>query len=258
MGMLAVYAIVHHTSDPNVWKENVREYPWFSTRSTLSSSPPSPVVEKGPAVSLKHPRPKPAFNPVGLTRSLSPEDLIQPVPTFDQIPQPSYQPSQWRFEGLEFAPTQDPVRINYPTFTRPREAPRPPVRVQSLYPEHLQAHVSIEARNNLYNHSRQVENQEPPPLGDWPRNSRGNGSNKRLPPPPRPRVNTEANAMMQQLPTSVSLDQRGRLSGTTNVPSPGSYRLGSPKWGPQSASIRRQPPPPLNLDGISNTRSPRR
>lgn len=256
MVTLAIYAVIHHTTDPNVWHETVREYPWFSTRSTLSSTPPSPVVEKAPGVPiLKHPRPKAAFNPTGLTRSLSPlEDSIQPVPTFDRIPQPSYQPPQRRFEGHHFAATQDPVSIIDPTFTRPREAPRPPVKVQSLYPEHLQAHLPMEARNNLYNRSRQLEDQEPPLIGNWPKNSQSNRYSRRLPPLPRSHINTEANALTQPL-SSIPSDQRVGLFGTAIVPSPG---LGSPVLGPQSASTRRQPPPPLNLDGISNTYNARR
>jgi hypothetical protein len=254
--MLAVYALMHHATDPNVWNETVREYPWFSARSTLSSSPPSPTVEKGlRAPSLKHPRPKVAFNPAGLTRKLSPfEDPIQPVPTFDSIPQPSCQPPQRCYENLY----SDSVSVIEPAFMRPREAPRPPVGVPSLYPEHLQGHLSKEARNNLYGQSRRLEGQEPSPIGNWPTNSRRNGHERRLPSPPRPRINTEANAFTQQPLSSLSPDQRKGLSGTTNSPSPGSHRLGSPVWGPQSASIRRQPPPPLNLDGISNTHGTRR
>lgn len=247
---LAVYAIVHHTTDPNVWRETVREYPWFSTRSTLSSSPPSPVMEKTPDVPiLKHPRPRAAFNPAALTRSLSPlENSIQPVPTFDRIPEPSYQPPQ----RAHFAATQDTVSFVDPSFTRPREAPRPPVRAESLYPQHMQAHLSTEARSNLYNQSRQLDGQEPSPIGNWPANSRSNRQSRRLPPLPRPRINTEVNAVKQQPLSSIPPDQRTRLSGMTKASSP-AYSLGSPVWGPQSASARRQPPPPLNLDGISNT-----
>ena len=261
MATLAVYAIVHHTPDSNVWGETVRVYPWFTSRSTLSSSPPSPTTEKGPEVPLQHPRPKPAFDPAGLTRPLSPlEYSLQPLPTFDQIPQPSYQHPQRRYEGLHFAATQDPDPVGTDAFVQPREAPRPPVRAQSLYPEHLQFHLSTETRNNLYNHSRQSEGQEPSPIGDWPRGSRSNRYNKRLPPPPRPRINTEANALRQQPLSSVSSDQRMGLSGLTYVPSPASHGLGSPKLGPQSAagSVRRLPPPPLNLDGISNKYGTRR
>jgi hypothetical protein len=258
MCMLAVYAVVHHATDPNVWNETVREYPWFSSRSTLSSSPPSPVAEKAPRItSLKHPRPKPAFNPAELTRSLSPlEDSIQPIPTFDMIPQPSYQPPQRSYEGLHFATVQDPVSIIEPLFARPREAPRPPVRAQSLYPEHLQAHLSTEARNNLYNQSRRLGDQEPPPIGDWPKSSRSNGHSRRLP-PPRPCINTEANALTQQPLPPIPSNQRTRSSGT-NVPSPASRDLGSPVLGPQSTSVRKQPPPPLNLGSISNTYNARR
>jgi hypothetical protein len=260
MVMLAVYAVVHHATDPNVWSETVREYPWFSTRSTLSSSPPSPTAEKGPEVpSLRHPRPQAAFNPAGLTRELSPfEDPIQPVPTFDSIPQPSYQPPQRCYEGPRFASVQDPVPNIDPTFMRPREAPRPPAGSESLYPQSLQAYLSMEARNNLHSQSKQLEGQEPSPIGDWPRNTRSKGHTKRLPPPPPPRINTEANVLTQQPFSSISPDQRMRLSGTTNTPSPSSYGLGSPIWGPQSTSTRRQPPPPLNLDGISNTHGARR
>lgn len=260
MVTLAIYAITHHTTDSNVWHETVREYPWFSTRSTLSSTPPSPVVDKAPGVPiLKHPRPKAAFNPAGLTRSLSPlEDSIQPVPTFNRIPQPSYQPPQRSYEGFHFAATQDPVSIVDPTFARPREAPKPPVKVQSLYPGHMQAHLPMEARNNLYNHSRQLEGQEPPPVGNWPKNSQGDSQNRRLPQLPRPRINTEANALAQQPLSSIPSEQRVGFFGTAIVPSPGSYSLGSPVLGPQSTSTRRQPPPPLNLDGISNTYSARR
>lgn len=261
MVTLAIFAIIHHSTDPNVWHETVREYPWFSTRSTLSSTPPSPVVEKAPGVPiLKHPRPKAAFTPAGLTRSLSPlEDPIQPVPTFDRIPQPSYQPPQRRYQGLHFAATsQDPVSIIDPTFTRPREAPRPPVKVQSLYPEHLQAHIPMEARNNLYDSSRQLESQGPPLVGNWSQNSQGNRHSRRLPPVPRSRINTEANSLTQQPLSSIPLDQRVGLFGTAIVSSPGPYNLGSPVLGPQSASTRRQPPPPLNLDGISNTYNARR
>lgn len=255
---LVTYAIMHHCTDQNVWNETVREYPWFSTRSTLSSSPPSPVAEKQPEIPLQHPRPKLAFNTAGLRRSLSPfEDPVQPAPIFDQLPQRSYQPPERRYDGLHFAATQDPVPIIDPVFSRPREAPNPPVRVQSLYPEHLQAHLTTEARGHLYSQSRQLEGQEPSPLGDWPRGPRSNGHGRRPPPPPR-RTNTEAGVLTQQSPSFISPDQRMGLSGTTNAPLP-SHRLGSPTWGPQSASIRRQPPPPLNLDGISNTtRNPRR
>jgi len=254
MVMLAAYAIVHHTTDPNVWNETVREYPWFSARSTLSSSPPSPTADRGlGAPSLKHPRPKAAFNPAGLTRKLSPfEDPIQPVPTFNNIPRPSYQPPHRHYEGLQFTMGQDPVPVNNPAFMRSREAPKPPVSVPSLYPEHLQGHLSTEARNNMYNQSRQLEGHEPSLVGDWPRNSRSNGHGRRLPPPPPPRIDTEANVLTQQPLSSISLGQRMRLSGTTNAPSPSSYGLVSPIWGPQSTSIRRQAPPPLNLDGISN------
>jgi len=257
MGTLAVYAIVHHATDPNVWNETVREYPWFSSRSTLSSSPPSPVMEKGPGLpSLKHPRPKPAFNPAALTSSLSPlEDPIQPVFTFNEIPQPSYQPPQRSYDSLQFSATQDPVPIIEPSFARPREAPRPPVRVQSLYPEHLQGHLSTEARNNLYNQSRRL-NQEPPPIGDWPKTSRSNGYNSR-PPPSRPRITTEANALTQQPLPPIPSNQRTRSPGA-NVYSPASRNLGSPTWGPQGSSVRKQPPPPLNLEGISNTHNARR
>jgi hypothetical protein len=251
---LSVCAFMHHSTDPNVWNETVRGYPWFSARSTtLPSTPPSPTVEKGPeALSLKHPRPKAAFNPAALIRSLSPfEDPIQPVPTFDRIPQPSYQPPRRRHEGLHIVTTQDSVPIADPAFTRPRDAPRPPVKVHSLYPEHMQAHLSMEARNHLHNHSKQLEGQEPSPLRDWPKASRNN--DRRQPPPPRPHINTEANVSTQQPISSISPNQRTMLSGTTNTLSPTSYRLGSPILGPQSSSTRKQPPPPLNLDGISNT-----
>ncbi|KAF9652849.1 hypothetical protein BDM02DRAFT_2366602 [Thelephora ganbajun] len=260
MIMLAVYTILHHATDPNIWKETVREYPWFSARSTLSSSPPSPTVEKGlGAPSLKHPRPKAAFDPSRLTRALSPfDDTIQPVSTFDRIPQPSYQPAQRSYDGLHFATTRDPPPIIDPVFTRPREAPKPPINIQSLYPEHMQTQLSIEVRNNLYGQSIQLEGQEPSPIGDWPKNSRNNnmtnGYGRRQPPPPFPRINTEAIALTQQPLSSISLDQRSRSLRTVNVSSPVFYKLGSPTRGPQSgSSVRKQPPPPLNLDGISNT-----
>ena len=254
---------MHHMTDPNVWNETVREYPWFAARrSTLSSSPPSPTRGKGPEPSLKHPRPRTAFDPSGITREHSPfGDPTQPAPTFDKIPQPSYQPAQRSYEGLHFATMHDPPPIIDPTFTRPREAPKPPIRVQSLYPEHMHAQLSTEARNNLYSHSRQLEGQEPSPIGDWPKNSRNNSMTSvhsgRQPPPPFPGINTETGALTGQPLTSISSDQRLRLPGTTNVSSPvSSYRLGSPTRGPQrSNSFRKKPPPPLNLDGISNAPS---
>ena len=257
---LAVCTIVHHVTDPNVWNETVREYPWFASRSTLSSSPPSPAVEKGQgAPSLRHPRPRAAFDPSGLTREPSPfNEPIQPVPTFDQIPEPSYQPPSRSYEGLHFATMHDPPPVIDPTFTRPREAPRPPVKVLSLYPEHMQIQLSVEAHNNLYDQSRQLESQEPSPIGDWPRNSRktgtSNGHGRRQPSPASPQINTGVSSLTQQPLSSVSPGQRSELSGTTDVSSPVSpYRLGSPTRGPhRSGSIRKQPPPPLNLDGISN------
>ena len=254
---LAVYTIVHQATDPNVWNETVREYPWFASRSTLSSSPPSPVVEKGPGIpTLEHPRPQAAFNPLDLVRETSPfDDPIQPVPTFDRIPQPSHQPTQRPYEGLHFAAMRDPPLIVDPTFVRPREAPRPPVRAYSLYPEHMQAQLPMDARNNLYRQSTQLEGQEPSPIGDWPRNGGAtNRHSRRRPPPPIPQINIRASASTQPPVTSIPPSQRLRLSGTTNAPSPVSpYGLGSPVLGPQwSNSSRKQPPPPLNLDGISN------
>ena len=260
---LAVYTIMHYATDPNVWNETVREYPWFSTRSTLSSSPPSPTVEKGPEVpALRHPRPYTAFNPLDLPRETSPfDDPIQPVPTFDSIPQPSYQPAHRSYDGLHFASMHDPPPIISPAFTRTREAPKPPVRVHSLYPEHMQAQLSVDARNNLYGRSMHLEGQEPSPIGDWPRSSRSNSTtikySRRQPPLPPLRANTEPSTLTQQPPTSISLDQRLMLSGTTKAPSPvPTLRLGSPVRGPQwTSASRRHPPPPLNLDGISNTSS---
>ena len=261
---LAVFTIMHQVTDPDVWNETVREYPWFSTRSTLSSSPPSPTLEKGPEVpSLKHPRPQPAFNPLELARETSPfDDPIQLVATFNSMPQPSYQPAHRSYDGLHFATMHDPPPIISPAFTRTREAPKPPVRVHSLYPEHMQAQLSVEARNKLYGQSMQLEGQEPSPIGDWPRSSRSNGttikSSRRQPPPPPSRpANTDANALTQQSPSSISPDQRSRFSATPTSSSPvPSYRLGSPVRGPQwTSSSRRHAPPPLNLDGISNTTS---
>jgi len=238
-------------TDPNVWNETVRQYPWFASRSTLSSSPPSPTTEKGPGVpSIKHPRPRTAFNPSGLAREPSPfDDPAQPVPTFDKVPQPSYQPGPKSYEGLHFATMQDPVPIIDPALTRPRQAPRPPNGVRSLYPEHMQAQLPMDARDNLYRQSRQLEGYEPSPIGDWPRSSRTRDTGRRQPPPPFPRLTAEGNPLTQTPLSSAS------LSGTTNVPSPTpSRKLGSPTRGPhRSGSIRRQPPPPLNLDGISNT-----
>jgi len=152
---------------------------------------------------------------------------------------------------------QDPPPIIDPAYTRPREAPKPPVRVQSLYPEHMQAQLSTEALNNLDRQLKQ-QGQEPSPIGDWPRNSRTNGTTngygRRQPPPSFPRINTEASASTQQPLSSTSPDRRFRFSGTTSASSP-VYKLGSPTRGPQ---IRRQPPPPLNLDGISNASHPAR
>jgi hypothetical protein len=254
MVMLAVYAIVHQVSDSNVWNETVREYPWFASRSTLSSSPPSPSVEKGRGLpTLEHPRPQAVFNPLELVRETSPfDDPILPVPTFDSIPQPSYQPTHRSYDGLHFATMQDPIPIVEPAFTRTREAPKPPVRVHSLYPEHMQAQLSVDARNNLYSQSIQLEGQDPFPIGDWPRLPR-RPSRRRPPPPPFRQISTEASALTQQPLPPIPSDQQG-LSGTTNAPLPPPYKLGSPVRGPQwSNSIRKQPPPPLNLDGISNT-----
>lgn len=266
MLMLAVCTIMHQVTDPNVWNETVREYPWFAVRSTLSSSPPSPVSKRLRLPTLEHPRPQVAFNPSGLARETSPfDDPIQPVPTFDRIPQPSYQPTQRSYEGLHFATMQDPPPIIDPTFRRPREAPKPPVRAQSLYPEHMQAQLTVDARNNLYGQSTQLEGHEPSPIGDWPNGSRNGGTANRYnrrqpPPPPSSQISTEASAPTQKSFSSIPSDQRLRLSGTTNAPSPVTpYRLGSPVRGPQwSNSSRRQPPPPLNLDGISNTPYPAR
>jgi hypothetical protein len=256
MVTLAVYTIVHQVSDPNVWNETVREYPWFGARSTLSSPPPSPSLEKGPGVpTLMHPRPQTAFNPLELARERSPfDDPIEPVPTFDTIPQPSYQPTHRSYDGLHFATMHDPPPIIEPTFTRTREAPKPPVRVHSLYPVHMQAQLSMDARNNLYGQSLQLDGQEPSPIGDWPRKSR-KGSRRQPPPPPPSRITAEANALTQQPLPPIPSNQRLRLSGTTTLPTPVSpYKLGSPVRGPQwSNSSRKQPPPPLNLDGISNT-----
>ena len=263
MVTLAIYTIVHYATDSNVLNETVREYPWFAGKSTLSSSPPSPVVETGMgmgAPSLKHPRPKAVFDPSGITRERSPfDDPIQPVPTFDRVPEQSYQPAQRTYEGLHFATVEDSPRIIEPVFTRPREAPKPPVRVQSLYPEHMQAQLSMEARNNLTRQLGQLEGHEPSPIGDWPRSSRNNGTTngygRRQPPaPPLPQINTEASTSAQQPLPSISPNQRFRLSGTTNVSSPASpYKLGSPVRGHQrTGSARKLPPPPLNLDGISN------
>ena len=248
---LTVYTIIHHVTDPNVWNETVREYPWFASRSTLSSSPPSPTTEKGPgAPSLKHPRPKAAFNPSVPARQPSPfDDPAQPVPTFDRVPQPSYQPGPTSYEGLHSAASHDPVPIMDPALTRPRQAPKPPVSVRSLYPEHMQAQLPMDARDNLYRQSKLLEGCEPSPIGNWPRNSRNRSTGRRQPPPPFPRLNGGTNPLTQ-LPLSS-----GSLPGTAGVPSPApSHRLGSPTRGPhRSGSIRKQPPPPLNLDGISNT-----
>jgi len=256
---LAVYVVMHQTTDPNVWNETVREYPWFSTCSTLSSCPPSPIADKGPGVpSLKHPRPRAAFNPAELVRERSPfEDPVQPAPTFNSIPRPSYQPPQRHYEGPHFSTVHDSTPVINPPFVRPREAPEPPVRSQSLYPGHLQAHLSMEARNNLHNQSRQLEGWEPSPLGDWPRNPRSKGHGRRQP-QPRPRIDTEASTLTQQSLSLNSRDQRMGLFGTTNALSSSPYVLESPILGPQSTSVRRQPPPPLNLDGISNTHNARR
>jgi len=253
---------MHQATDPNVWNDAVREYPWFSTRSTLSSSPPSPTVEKGPEVpALRHPRPYTAFNPLELPRETSPfDDPIQPVPTFDSIPQPSYQPTHGSYDGLHFASMHDPPPIISPEFTRTREAPKPPVSVHSLYPEHMQAQLPMDVRNNLYGQSMHLEGQEPSPIGDWPRSSRNNSTtikySRRQPPPPPPfRAYTEPSALTQEPPASVPRNQRSRSSGTTKASSPvPTHRLGSPIRGPQwTSSSRRHPPPPLNLDGISNT-----
>ena len=248
LAALTTYTSLHHAKDPNVWNETVREYPWFAGRSTLASSPPSPTVDKGPGLpSLKHPRPRATFDPSGLIREPSPfDDPIQ------LEPQPSYQPPQRTYEGLHLAAMQDPPPIIDPAYTRPREAPKPPVRVQSLYPEHMQAQLSIEARNNLDRQLKQ-QGQEPSPIGDWPRKSRNdgttNGHGRQKTPPTFPRINTEASTSTQQPLSSISPDRRFRPSGTADASSP-VYKLGSPIRGPQ---IRRQPPPPLNLDGISNT-----
>jgi len=260
MVTLAIYTIVHYATDSNVLNETVRGYPWFAGQSTLSSSPPSPVLEKGMgAPSLKHPHPKTAFDPSSITRERSPfDDPIQPVPTFDNAPEESYQPAQRTYEGLQFATVEDSPRVIEPAFTRPREAPKPPVRVQSLYPEHMQAQLSTEARNNLTRQMGQLEGYEPSPIRDWPKSSRNNGTTngygRRQPPAPLPHINTEASASIQKPLPSISPNQRSRLSGTANISSPASpYKLGSPVRGHQrTGSARKLPPPPLNLDGISN------
>jgi len=159
--------------------------------------------------------------------------------------------------SLHFPLRVYPPPIISPSFIRTREAPKPPVRVNSLYPEHMQAQLSIDARNNLYGRSMQLEGQEPSPIGDWPsrNNSTTNKYSKRQPPPPPPsrRANTGPSAFTQQSPSTS--DHPFSSSGTTRVSSPVStYRLGSPVRGPQwTSSSRRHAPPPLNLDGISNT-----
>jgi len=228
---------VHHVTDPSVWNETVREYPWFAGRSTLASSPPSPTVEKGRgAPPLEHPRPRTAFDPSGFNRGSSQtDDTVQPVPTFDRIPEPSHRPAERSYEGLHVATMQDPPPIIDPTFTRPREAPKPPPKVLSLYPEHMQAQLSMETRNNLYSQSSQLEGQEPSPIGDWPNTSRKTGT-------------THGHGRGRS-PSSLP------RTNTTDVPSPVSpYKLGSPTRGPRGGdSVRKQPPPPLNLNGISNT-----
>ena len=260
--MLAIYTVAHQASDPsgNIWNETVREYPWFADRSTLSSAPPSPTVERPPRLlslklSLKHPRPRAAFNPSDLAREKSPfddpVDPILPVSTFDRVPEPSYQPAQRSYEGLHFATMRDPPPIIDTSFTRPRGAPQPPVRAQSLYPVHMQAQLPIDARDNMYRQSSLLEGMEPSPIGDWPRKSRNNGYGRR-----QPQANTKASASTQQPLSSTSSDQRLGLSGTTNASSPLSQKLGSPVRGPRrNNSIRKLPPPPLNLDGISNSSS---
>jgi hypothetical protein len=160
----------------------------------------------------------PRGSPGNCHHSMIPSNLYPPLTGFPNRPT---SPPQRSYEGLHFATMHDPPPIVDPTFTRPREAPRPPVRVQSLYPEHMQVQLSTEARNNLYRQSNNWRAKNRPPLEIGPKIlGRPNGHGRRLPLPPppgsTPRPTRRRNS--RSLPSPPTNDSK--LSGTTRAPSP--------------------------------------
>lgn len=130
---LALFAVMNQEAGQNVWQSTVRTFPWFATRESLASTPPSPVRQfQQKPLRLAAPRPQRPIRHATLDRDLEVGEKPAAL---------SYEPS--------------------------RPAPVPPSgQSHSLYPAVLKSNLPSHV------HVPQPSGATPPPLGDWPRSSR--------------------------------------------------------------------------------------
>jgi len=230
LAVLTSCAVFHQSFDTQVWHATARDFVWFATRSSLGSVPASPVKDKQELPTIAAPQPR------------------RPMP---QISEEPWDPEELYSREAAVSPVQRPPQIYESTSTRqayvpatapppvPTEPPRAnklrkPAAIPSLYPEHMNSTIPLNARSSLLRQSIQA-NPTPSPLGGWPKKSVLDQRTRRK--PPQPALLTTSPPVVESSPPAVR-------------ETPARHPVG-PRHGSQS---QRHRPAPLNFDRISSVR----
>lgn len=223
---LTVSAVSHQEDDAGVWHASVRFFPWYQTRTSLNSAPPSPSQNWQKPFALAAPQPKRIVNQIDLRLSPDPEavqDADRTVPEMLVMSQ----------SGANIIPVsvRSPPPQTEETARQAHFIPQPEP-IHSLYPAHVRSKLPQTAGVPI------PSGPTPPPLGDWPRTA---GRHRGLPRYEPPSSDSAPPQSAPPLPPRPA--PRPVVPSSARPPLP--QRRGS------GDSPTRQRPPPLNLDGIS-------
>jgi hypothetical protein len=243
---LTVCTIIHQTEDSQVWHATVRDYPWFSNRSSqrLHSAPSSPMAEKGMAHTVAAPKPR---HPMP---SLSSEKWVME----NSLPQRP--PQTHDFNDVKHSYAQEAPAVPEPTSAESGKYQRPVLpkidTVPTLYPAQVQSVSPPTTRSSMKLQSARVE-PTPPALGKWPQKTQAEHRIKRKPVSPTESIASSVSSIRSQASTSSSVSRTGSVK--PKGPRAGSHPktvITQPPPSPPKRKAHR--PPPLNLNGITSVK----
>jgi len=237
---LTVCTIIHQASDPQIWHATVRDYPWFSNRSSqrLDSASSSPMAEKGFSFTVA------ASKPTRPMRSSASEKWAVEA-SLPQKPQPAYD-----FNNVQYSYAPAAPAISGPTVTESGKHQRPVLSkittVPTLYPAQVHSAAPPSTLLSMKVQSASVE-PTPPALGKWPQNSRPEQRIKRKPVSPTRSVADSTRSQDSTSSRASSMKPKGPRAGSH----PKTVVTQPPPSPPRRKSHR---PPPLNLNKITNVK----
>jgi len=240
---LAACTILHQTADPEIWHATVRDYPWFSNRSSqrLHSTPSSPMAEKGLPFKITAPKPGHPMPSITSEKWALEASLPQkPAQTHD-------------FNDVKHSYAPEALAVSEPTSAESSDYQRPVLpkisTLPSLYPAQVHSAAPPNTRSSMKLQSASVE-PTPPALGKWPQKSQVEHFIKRKPVSPTESI---ASSVRSQDSTSSTFSRASSVK--PKGPRAGSHPKTVVTHPPPSPPRRKtHRPPPLDLSNITTVK----